>query len=271
MLGRMTSHTAHPFDEALALSGGPDIWQGQTSPAYANMVGPFGGVTAAVLLKPLLLHPQRLGDPIALTVNFAAALQDGPFTLTTQVMRTNRSTQHWLVTLTQADAIAATATAVFAVRREAWDSTELAFPGVPVDVEPMTINMMPEWTKRYTLEMVGGINALFSGGSDSSVTHLLLSDNPPRQLDFLSLTACCDIFFPRIMARLGTFVPSGTVSFTVYFHADAEALAAVGAGPVVGHARGNRFMKRYFDQSAEIWTPSGDLLATSSQIVYYKT
>jgi hypothetical protein len=40
------------------------------------MIGPFGGVTAAQALNAVL-HPQRLGEPIAFTVNFAAALSDG--------------------------------------------------------------------------------------------------------------------------------------------------------------------------------------------------
>ena len=43
------------------------------------MIGPFGGVTAAQALNAVLQHPQRLGEPVAFTVNFATALADGPF------------------------------------------------------------------------------------------------------------------------------------------------------------------------------------------------
>ena len=43
---------------------------GHTSPAYANMVGPFGGISAAQMMNAVLLHPQRLGDPVSLTINF---------------------------------------------------------------------------------------------------------------------------------------------------------------------------------------------------------
>ena len=40
-----TSTTAHDFDAAIALaSSGDNEAQGQTHPAYGNMVGPFGGV-----------------------------------------------------------------------------------------------------------------------------------------------------------------------------------------------------------------------------------
>ena len=64
---------AHAFDGAIALQpAGDGTWQGRTSPAYANMVGPYGGITAAQCLAPVLRDPQRLGEPIAFTVNFAA-------------------------------------------------------------------------------------------------------------------------------------------------------------------------------------------------------
>jgi acyl-coenzyme A thioesterase PaaI-like protein len=64
----------HPFDQAIALAPNAEgEYTGATSPAYANMVGPFGGVTAAV----------------ALTVNFCAALADGVLTATARPARTN--------------------------------------------------------------------------------------------------------------------------------------------------------------------------------------
>ena len=70
----------HPFDTSIALTPtGDNRFHGATTPAYGNMVGPFGGTTGAVLLNAALLHPARLGHPIALTVNFASALADGGF------------------------------------------------------------------------------------------------------------------------------------------------------------------------------------------------
>ena len=50
----------HPFDTATSLEpAGDHAWTGHTSPAYANMVGPFGGITAAQALSAVLRHPQR--------------------------------------------------------------------------------------------------------------------------------------------------------------------------------------------------------------------
>ncbi|MEO5672846.1 MAG: acyl-CoA thioesterase domain-containing protein, partial [Ramlibacter sp.] len=131
--------TDHPFDTAIALvPQGEGAWQCTTSPFYANMIGPFGGITAAQALNGVLQHPQRLGDPVALTVNFAAALADGPFEVIARPARTNRSTQHWVVEIRQNGDTALTGTAVTALRRDTWGAKEAAMPQVPrpADVPP---------------------------------------------------------------------------------------------------------------------------------------
>ncbi len=121
----------HPFDTAIALTPiDMNRSRGATTPAYANMVGPFGGTTAAALLNAALRHPARQGDPIALTVNYASALADGAFEIDARAVRTNRSTQHWVLQLLQGDGVAATATAVFAVRANAAAPRSDASPAV---------------------------------------------------------------------------------------------------------------------------------------------
>jgi acyl-coenzyme A thioesterase PaaI-like protein len=104
---------------------------GHTSQAYWNMIGPFGGATAAVMLQAALVHPERLGDPSALTVNFAGPIAEGPFEVEARPSRTNRSTQHWHLELRQNGEVTTTGSAVFAVRRETWNSGEAVMPQVP--------------------------------------------------------------------------------------------------------------------------------------------
>ncbi|HEY2197804.1 MAG TPA: hypothetical protein VGH69_08940 [Mycobacterium sp.] len=53
---------AHAFDRAIALEVvDDDVVRGATRPEWANMVGPFGGVTAAILLRAIQLHPESAG------------------------------------------------------------------------------------------------------------------------------------------------------------------------------------------------------------------
>ncbi len=70
--------------------------------------------------------------------------------------------------------------------------------------------------------------------------------------------------------RRPKWVAIGTVALTTYFYADAEQLAAQGSAPVLGLARALNFRKGFFDQTAELWSEAGELLATTHQVVYFK-
>jgi hypothetical protein len=276
-----TNPTTHPLDQALQLApiadALPGQYQGQTHPGYWNMVGPFGGVTAATLLQAILLHPDRLGDPLSLTVNYAGALVEGAFTIHAVPVRTNRSTQHWTLSILQADAegalvVTTTGTAVTAVRRETWSVADLPMPEVTpaADLEPLARQGV-EWVNRYEMRpLTGPIPNTWDGSGDHSTTQLWMRDAPARPLDFLSLAALADVFYPRVWLRRARRVPAGTVSITVYFHASAEQLKATGTGHLLGQARGQEFRNGFFDQTAQLWNEAGAMLATSHQIVYYK-
>ena len=274
--------TEHPFDKALALKHS-DLRVGQftgaTSPDYWNMVGPFGGMTAALALQSVLQHPDLLGAPIALTVNFAAAIEAGAFEVQAIAVRTNRSTQHWTVQISQAGADGApqvntTATVVTAVRRETWSQNDLPMPDAPPPDKVSRMSIGPSgvaWIQLYDMRPVSGaIPSTWDGSGEHSETVLWLRDAQPRALDFASLTAMSDMFYPRVWLRRAKPVPAGTVSITTYFHADAAQLAEVGTGYLLGRAVGQQFRNGFFDQSAQLWSESGALLATSNQIVYFK-
>ena len=242
------------------------------------MVGPFGGVTAATLLRAVLEHPDLLGEPLSLTVNYAGALAAGPFTVQATPVRTNRSTQHWTLSVLQADAdgapvVTTTATAVTAVRRDTWSAGDVPMPPVPGPADHPAIPPAfgVEWLSRYEMRPVtGAIPRQWDGAGDHSLTQLWLRDAPPRPLDFCALTALADVFFPRVWLRRAHRVPAGTVSITVYFHASSAQLQATGQGYLLGQARGQEFRNGFFDQSAQLWNEAGTMLATSHQIVYYK-
>jgi len=116
----------------------------------------------------------------------------------------------------------------------------------------------------------GAFPTEWNGHGDSSLTQLWMRDAPPRALDFCSLASMADIFFPRVYLRRAFRVPAGTVSMTVYFHADGGQLAASGTGFLLGQAKAQAFRNGFFDQTSKLWNEAGLLLATTNQIVYYK-
>ena len=269
--------TTHAFDLAVNLQGQDGDYQGRTTPPYANMVGPFGGILAANMLSAVLRHPELLGSPVALTVNFAAPVADGEFSVQAQPVRTGRSTQHWWITLTQNGEVAVSATAITALRRDTWDTQDSECPDAPpADQVPRlpAVPVIPRLFSNYDIRLVrGGLAPLPQHEpqpADSSETLLWVRDEPPRALDFPALAAICDIFFPRIFVRRQKPAAAGTVSLTIHFHCDEPVLVSNGTRPLLGHARAHRFHKGFSDQTAEIWSEEGVLLATTMQSVYYK-
>jgi hypothetical protein len=99
---------------------------------------------------------------------------------------------------------------------------------------------------------------------------LWIGDRIPRTIDMLSLMSMSDAFFARIFHVRREFVPFGTVSLTTYFHADAGDLAAEDTTRVLAVADAKIFHKSYGDQNGELWSPNGRLLATTTQIAYFK-
>ena len=269
----MTS--AHPFDAATRLTRlGDGRYRASTTSEYANMVGPFGGVVAAAVLQAPCIDPGRAGDPAAFTINYCGPIADGTYEIAARLVRNNRSNQHWSIEATQDDAAVVTATAVFATRRPGWSHTEARPPEAPgaSGLARADTTGRPPWTRRYAMRFARGTMPLLTEGSsgDEPTSHVWIADAPPRPLDWLSLAAICDAFFPRVFLRRPVWTPVGTVSLTIYFHADAALLAAQADRPVLGAAWANHFGNGLFDEHVQVWTDDGHLLATAQQIVYYK-
>ncbi|MGV0626957.1 acyl-CoA thioesterase [Mycolicibacter minnesotensis] len=266
--------SAHPFDRALRLETvDTDTVRGTTSPQWANMVGPFGGITAAALLRAVESHPDRIGDPLALTVNFAAPIADGEFDICLRAARTNRSNQHWMLELRQGDEVKTTATALFGLHRDTWADDESRPPSAPApeDVAAGRFVDAIVWAKRYDMRFTDGpVPTGAVDPSTSSTTTLWVRDAEGRRLDFAALASLSDVFFPRIFLRRGRFVPAGTISLTTYFHATSDEIDAIGDDFLLASAHANRFSRGYFDQSAHLWSRAGQLLASTHQLVYFK-
>lgn len=261
---------AHPFDEAIDLEpidGGVRV---QTHPAFGNMVGPFGGITSAAVTQALAAHADALGEPVAITVNFAGPIADGTWDLHLDPARTNRSNQHWTFTGMQNDDTVLTGTAILAHRRETWSDTEAIPPNAPAphDLETTDLTSLVAWPGNYEMRFVDGRTV----GSpevalDEAITTLWIRQEPERRWDHAAIASVADAFTPRVFQRLGP-TPAGTITFTVYFHAGAEELAQVGDW-LLATARPSRFHGGVFDQRGELWG-DGRLLATTHQLVYFK-
>ena len=224
----------------------------------------------------MLRHPELLGEPVALTVNFAAALADGEFEVAAPPVRTNRSTQHWTCRCRRAmQTVVAPATGFTALRRDTWGGHEAADArgAAPAATSSAGIARRGvEWLRRYEMR---------SSRAPS-----------PRKWDGSERTAKADapVGARRPAAPAGLpgarrderHVLSARLAAPRHAGADRHRLdddllpcrrGAAGRsarGYLLGRAQGQGFRNGYFDQTAQLWSEAGELLATTHQIVYYK-
>ena len=269
----------HPFDLATGLDGAASaaVRTARTSDPYWTFISPFGGVSAAIALRAVLEHPDRQGDPLALTVNFCAPIAKGEFAVRTRRVRANRSSQHWQVEFSQGEdpEPVLAASIVTAVRRQTWSHRVASPPPLP------PWESLPAFPTRDSLSWVGQYEFRFAEGEmalsetmpeppRSPRSVLWLRDAEPRPLDFLSLAAMSDAFFGRIFQVIGRLPPFGTISMTTHFHAAADELAAHGSAPLAALADARVFHRSFCDQTGELYGGGGQLLASTSQVAYFK-
>jgi len=267
----------HSLDAAVALEPvGPGRFRGATTPEYWNMAGPFGGTTAAIMLKAVLDHPQRRGRPVAQTVNFCAAVAEGGFEVRVTLVRDGRSTQHWQVEMIQGETVATTASMVTGAERETWSHAIAQPPAIapPGELAPMSIEGRKGWVRRYEFRYACG-EPVWGGPATPDAPGPALSlawvrDEPARPLDYVSLAALCDTFVVKILPVRGDIPPVATVSMSTYFMADEAALARQGRRPLISTSDARVFRHGFNDQSAELWSDDGQLLAVSHQVVWFK-
>lgn len=266
----------HPLDIATALQAvEPGRWRGQTHKAYSNTVGFFGGYVTACLLRGVLDDPRRQDVPIAMTVNFCAPLAEGPFEVGVRDVRTGRSTQHWLAELSQESGTVATASIVCGAHRAVWSHQPASAPSAPPpdSVEVFSPFARSGWFQQYEMRFVEGAPDFSAGDMAmprAAWSKLWLRDSGARALDHLSLAAMADAFVIRAFVARPKLVPASTVTMTTFFHGTREEIGAQGTAPLLCTADAHVFKDGFADQTAHLWGQGGRLLATSTQIVWYR-
>jgi hypothetical protein len=85
-----------------------------------------------------------------------------------------------------------------------------------------------------------------------------------------ALASISDAFLPRIFMVRGDFSPVATATLSTYFLADEAALERQVDRPLLAVCDAAAFRHGFNDQSAQIWSDDGVLLAVSNQLVWFK-
>ncbi len=265
-------------------------WRSPTEPGYGTFIGAFGGWTCAagVLAATELVNTagpvadDQRRDPLALTINFIGPVREGFIVVEPVIAASTKSTTH--VSLTawhetpshqRAPLPSATMSLVFAKRRagDRVDVTPMpeagpAAPAAPAESVPRArfANDKVSWPAQYDQRMVLGTPFQPNPGM-RTLTWTRNADM--AALTFARLAAMADASLPRIFFHYGALSPISTVTMTVQFHCDADELAAVGNDFVLIEATANAARHGHFDQHVRLFSKAGQLLASSTQLVWF--
>lgn len=238
-------------------------------PEYAAYAGAFGGWTAAQAMLASQQLAREGEEPIALTIDFQKAIGAGDAMAQASVINASKSTQFMRVETTQEDTLRTSASIIWSRRRETDRVSAIVFPDVRAaqDLQSLAVPS-PEntWLQQFDMRHAHGMLFKRSEQMRSLIWTRFRDDQP---LSVPRLTALADASVPRILYHYASPAPISTVTMTVYFHATAQEIEAIGNDFVLIDASASQAGGGYFDQQVKIWSQGGKLLATSSQLVWF--
>lgn len=260
------------LDDSLRLTRQSDaIFTAQTDQKYWNLIGPYGGWIAALLMKAVLEDNDLNGfEPVALTVDFMKAPAEGAVVVKRSCDRAGRTTSFWRADIETPDGKpCARAMLTLATPRETLDFSQSRMPDVASadSVTIMDTQILPiNWVNLYETRVVLGKMGTRTPDSRSLVW---VREADGRPLDHISLTAICDSPFPRLFLATGRPSNISTVSMTTFFHASRAELDEIGNAPILADSHCERSTGGFYDQHARFFAADGRLLAASQQMVWY--
>lgn len=262
---------AYKLDSTLHLDRREDdVFEGRTDQTYWNLIGPYGGWIATIMLKAVSQDSATGFEPLIVSVDFLKAPQEGTIILRRWCDRAGRTASFWRVTLEMPDGtLCARAQITLAPHRETLEFSESLMPDVPdaADVEPFDGSLLPvKWARCYDTRIVKGA---FGAKAADSHSLVWIRDTDGRPLDHLSLMAISDSPLPRLFLATGKVSNISTISMTTYLHASESELAAIGSELLLVDCQSERAGGGFYDQHSKFYSPHGRLIATSHQMVWY--
>jgi acyl-CoA thioesterase len=253
---------------------GPGLWTTTAGAEWRNPGGGlWGGYAIGLAIRAVEAEPQALGEPLSLTLTYAAALPDGPLEVRTRRLRQGGSVGVWAVEIAAAGAEDVGVHAVVTMARRP-DTPDFAFAQMPQAPDPDALPSppMPAMASQhfgalaFERRTLDGFPPKPTGDSRS----LAWVRAKGGAWDKALLGMVTDHSAPRVFYALGPTVMTTTLSLTVYLHATAEEIAAIGDDYILVECEGRVGGHGASDERSSYWRRDGKLLATSEQLAWYR-
>lgn len=239
----------------------PGLTVGHVPASWAQGRASFGGLVAAIAVRPMLalVEPERWLR--SLNVTFVAPLASAPAECRTELLRQGRALTTIESRITQDGSVRCIAVATFALDRDV--SVVIEPPPAPQrepgKVIPYTEGLMPSFLQHY------GMRWDSTDPKDAHIIGACRSAVEDRAADVCDVLALLDVWPPALVTSMKSFRAGSTASWTVDFPSrsiqgrtsawwsyEVRAVAASGG---------------YGQTQAWLWDPEGRAVARSVQLV----
>ncbi|OAN99417.1 hypothetical protein A8B75_02210 [Sphingomonadales bacterium EhC05] len=261
------------FDrETAIIADEADRFTINASDFYRNPTGmAFGGWVAAIAAKAVNLHPERKGPLVSLQMIFMTGVGPGEVEISVKLLRAGSSTQFWRVELAQNGSMTNAADIITSSRRPTDIDYQVEIPATKLPEDsialPSVNPMAPQWVTSYDQRIAKGMPFAVNESPEAIVW---IKEADGRPVDRISLFSICDTPMPRTFFVTEQFRPGSTVSMATYIYASEEDLAAAGSDFMLLRVTGATVRNSATDGRVELWSQKGILLATSSQIGFFR-
>jgi acyl-CoA thioesterase len=251
--------TAHPT--------GPGRYTAQVEAAWTGPAAPNGGVLAATMLRAA---QAELGSaappPRSVAVQYLEAPAAREVALAVQVLRQGKRVAVCDVRMRQSERLVAQATIVFSASRPDPVPVRRSGPAPPgpetiSELDAGDIPFAPRVFEQLRIWPTEGAS-LFSGAEHARTGGWMALRDDDAALDAARLTAMCDLWWPAIFPLLRAPAGVPTIQLTVYLRAVEPPVR----GPVYGCFETRHVAEGHLEESGELWSADGVLLAESRQL-----
>lgn len=268
----MSDTSSNPAYDISLRAVAPGRWTTDAALEWRNPGGGlWGGYALGLCIRALEAEPEAVGEALSMTLTYAASLPSGALDVRTRRLRQGGSIGVWEVELRpQGVEEVGVHGMVTLARRPA--TPPFAFATMPAAPRPEDLpspdhpggaaHFGASAFERRTLD---GFPPKPGGDSRS------LAWVRPRRggWDKALLAMVTDNSAPRAMYALER-VRTTTLSLTVYLHAQADELAALGDDFILIECEGRVGGGGASDERSSYWSRDGRLLATSEQLAWYR-
>ena len=261
----------HPslFERSVAVTAlGRGRYSAEVREEWNGPAAPNGGILAATMLRAAQaeLGPDA-PPPRTLAAHYLQAPAAGPVTLDVEVLRQGKRVRAAEVRLRQADRLAASATIIFSAAR-AQAATLTRTPPSPVpdpeNVAELALGQLPGAPPLF--DAVRLAPALgpppFRRGEQALTGGWLALRGDDAPLDAARLCAMSDLWWPAVFGILDGPAGAPTIQLTIHLRLTAHEIAP----PVFARFETRVIAEAHLEESGELWSRDGALLAESRQL-----